>query len=414
MIRLLSCSLVIDAAHDVCSFWRCVSVSFAPDDRRSIGGSVGVPLLPFDAEREVRTEEVRLGEVEARASIERRPPDVRAGRSRAAEEVDVVILGVDARLFLGAVADAEVHPLMVPLRHGDADGNGVRLQFLVQRLDVRELKQLEAVQPPLRVLHDAALIQLARLERQLPANDVLADALVADDVDRTEVGQRSGFSGEGQRRLPAVAPIVFAGRDLAVREAVILELVHGHLVGADHELPIARLADLERDALFQFVEVRRRDRVEPGKRDRRDEHRLAFGDRNGEIDLVLLVVQLDVEPGDARVGISAVGVKRLNTFQIRVESRPVEEVFFTPRNLRALTGSQRVLETALVHCLHAFKGKAVDFYRSGLLAGGGAGEGEDDQGNCGDRETHGWRHRTITCASSGRDGQRGGMAGGRT
>ena len=31
VIRLLSCSLVSYAAHDVCSFWRCRSVTFPPE-----------------------------------------------------------------------------------------------------------------------------------------------------------------------------------------------------------------------------------------------------------------------------------------------------------------------------------------------------------------------------------------------
>ena len=101
---LLSCSLVIDTDHDVCWFARCVSVAFAAADDRLVRRREGVPLLRLGAEREVRAEEVRLVEVEPHAAIERRPAHVRAGRPRAAQEVHVVVLGVDARLLLGAVA----------------------------------------------------------------------------------------------------------------------------------------------------------------------------------------------------------------------------------------------------------------------------------------------------------------------
>ena len=87
---------------------------------------------------------------------------MRAGGAGAAEEVDVVVLGVDARLLLGAVPDAEVHALVLALGDGHADRDFVGLLFLVQRLDVGELEQLESVQPPLRILHDAALEELAR------------------------------------------------------------------------------------------------------------------------------------------------------------------------------------------------------------------------------------------------------------
>ena len=46
----------------------------------------------------MRREEIRLGEVQVHAAIERRPSHVDAGFAGAAEEVDVVILHVGARL----------------------------------------------------------------------------------------------------------------------------------------------------------------------------------------------------------------------------------------------------------------------------------------------------------------------------
>ena len=76
--------------------------------------------------------------------------------------------------------------------------------------------------------------------------------------------------------------------------------------------------------------------------------RLAFGDRHGEIDLVLLVVQLDVEAGDARVGKAAIGVERLDALEVGVEPRAIEEVLLAPGNFRALAGGERVLQAALV------------------------------------------------------------------
>ena len=64
----------------------------AAGDNRPIRGRVRVPLLPLGVQREVRPEQVRLAEIEPHAAIERRPADVRPGRSRAAQEVQVVIL----------------------------------------------------------------------------------------------------------------------------------------------------------------------------------------------------------------------------------------------------------------------------------------------------------------------------------
>ena len=64
---------------------------------RTIRGRERVPLLPFTTQREVGREEVRLVEIETDAAVERRPAHMRARRPRAAEEIQVVIFGIDAR-----------------------------------------------------------------------------------------------------------------------------------------------------------------------------------------------------------------------------------------------------------------------------------------------------------------------------
>src|SRR5262245_28575573 len=124
----------------------------------------------------MRRVEVWLVEVETDAAIEGRPACMYAGRPRPAQEVQMVILGIDARLLFRAVADAEVHALVAAFGDGDAHRNLIgligrrrlrrlsrltriaclvrggwlwRLLIAGHRLDVRELKQLEPVQPPL-------------------------------------------------------------------------------------------------------------------------------------------------------------------------------------------------------------------------------------------------------------------------
>src|SRR5919201_6016047 len=122
----------------------------------------------------MRAEEVRLVELETNAAIERRVAHVRAGRSRAAEEIQMVILGVDAPFLLRPVPDAEVHAVVAPFRDGDARRDVLRLQLGIHRLDVRELKQLETVQTPLRLLHETAPVQIPGLERELALDDAIA------------------------------------------------------------------------------------------------------------------------------------------------------------------------------------------------------------------------------------------------
>src|SRR5580765_1897073 len=110
---------------------------------------------------------------------------------RAAEEIEVIPAQRRARLFLRAVADAGREAPMLPL--GDRDECrhlGQLLRLVLLRLDVGELKQLHPVQLPLRLAHLAAREDLARLVRELPAEDVLANALLAFDFDGAEMRER--------------------------------------------------------------------------------------------------------------------------------------------------------------------------------------------------------------------------------
>src|SRR3712207_8230190 len=55
-----------------------------------------------------------------------------------------------------------------------------------------------------------------------------------------------------------------------------------------------------------------------------DAHRLALVDVQGDVDFVLLVVQLHVERADARIGEAAIGVERFDALQIGFEGAAVE------------------------------------------------------------------------------------------
>ena len=135
-------------------------------------------------------------------------------------------------------------------------------------------------------------------------------------------------------------------------------------MGRDHELTVARLADLERDFLLEICEVRGGDDVKARKIDRGDLHRLAFDDRQRDVDGVLLVVQLDVESGDARIRKAAVGVERLNALQVGIEPRAIEIVFPAPRQLRAFARRERRLEPRIIDCLDALELETVNLDRA--------------------------------------------------
>ena len=112
----------------------------------------------------------------------------------------MVVFGVGAGFFLGAVADAEVDPLVLAFDHRHTHPHFRLFALRVERFDVDELEQLEHVQAALAVLHDTAAIELTGLERQLPADDAFRDRPVAGDFHRSEVRERAGCRCEDHGR----------------------------------------------------------------------------------------------------------------------------------------------------------------------------------------------------------------------
>ena len=264
-----------------------------------------------------------------------------------------MVLRVDARFLVRAVPHAKAHALVIPFRDRHARRHVRGLLIHVPRLDSRELKKLHAVQPALRVLHEAALIQVAGLVGQLAANHAIAHAFVAGDLDRAKVRQRARLRRKRQRRRLPSRPIVFARGDLCVRKAMIAQLVERHFMRRDDELPIARQADRQRRLSLERGEVRRRDDIEAAEHDRRDLDWIAFRDRDADVGRVLLRIELHIEAGHPRVGISTVGVESLDALEVRVEARSVEVILLPPRQDRALVGGEGVFQPRLIDGLHA-------------------------------------------------------------
>jgi hypothetical protein len=167
----------------------------------------------------------------------------------------MVILRVGARVLFGPVADAESETVMLAFGNSHARRHLEGLLFRIYRRDRGELEELHAVEPPLRVLDEAAPIQVARREGKLPANDVFADALVSRNLDRTEHSHGARCGSQGQRRLGAGWAARFLQRDLGVGEAVIAQLVDRQFLRGLAQLAIARLPNLERGRLLQALQV---------------------------------------------------------------------------------------------------------------------------------------------------------------
>ena len=79
-----------------------------------------------------------------------------------------------------------------------------------------------------------------------------------------------------------------------------------------------------------------RNAVEAVEDDLLDDRRLAFVDFNGDGDLVLRVVQLDVDADDFGRGIAAIGVEGLDALDVAIELCAIEKPFARPRQKPAL------------------------------------------------------------------------------
>src|SRR4030095_2658153 len=100
-------------------------------------------------------------------------------RSGTAQEIEVTVIGVHPSAFLRAVAQAKVEAMAGAFGNGDPRGDIARLELLVERLDVGELKQFHPIQVPLRVLQFASLVQVSGLVLDFSTDHVVADTLIA-------------------------------------------------------------------------------------------------------------------------------------------------------------------------------------------------------------------------------------------
>ncbi len=335
------------------------------------GRLVAVPRLRAHSHRVAGSKKVRLLEVEAHAAVERRVAREGAERPRAAQEVDVAPVHLGPGPLLGAVADAVVDLPVLVFRHRHPRRDLHRLAFAADRFDVGEREQLLAVELALTVLQGALPEHPSRTIRQLPPDHVVADALVAADLDGTEIGERARLRPQGDDALTLGAARRFAEAHGRVRVAGISELVERRLPVGLHERAIERGARLERKLGFERRAPRRGQRVEPFEHDALDAHRLPFFDVDGDADGGLRVVQLRVERRDPRVREAAVLVERHDALQIRLELLAAEIALRSPGNPGACRCRQDGFQLVFGDRLGAMELEARDLDAAFLVAGGG-------------------------------------------
>jgi hypothetical protein len=171
---------------------------------------------------------------------------VDAGGARAAEEVHVAPVGLDAPLLLGAVPDAEVHLPVLSLGDGDTRRN-LRgfCPFGTHRFDVCELEDFERIKIPLALEEFALPEQLAGVERELASDDAVVHAGVALDLNRPVVRDRAGLRLQRNGALARRASGRLRHAHRSVRVSVIFQFVERRFTARLQQRAIDGLPGLE-------------------------------------------------------------------------------------------------------------------------------------------------------------------------
>ena len=272
---------------------------------------------------------------------------------------------------------AEIQPLVFPFGHGDFCVHDGTLLLRIDRFNVDELEQLHRVEAALRFLDNTAAVEVALLEGELPLDDAITHARVADELHLPEVRQCVRFGREDDAGFLAIGAVVLVGHHPRVRVPVVPQFIHSQFMRGRHLLPITRLADRERNLFLQLSQVLFWNLVEAAEFNRRDLDRLPLVDGQSDIDRILVLVQFHVEVSDPCVRKTTVGIKRLDALQISIETSTIEIVFLTPRklpanngNLAVLAGRQGALEPLDVDVLDTFEVQRMHRYGAFLVAGG--------------------------------------------
>ena len=130
------------------------------------------------------------------------------------------------------VADRDLQAVVASLGDAEPHRHFGRLRLQAGHVDVHEIEQLEAIEPPLALDDAAALEGIAGTERQLPPDHLFADARLAGNRQRPEDRGRPGLRGHRQHDVPAVRGLGLEDRDARVRIALLLQRGAGQLARA--------------------------------------------------------------------------------------------------------------------------------------------------------------------------------------
>jgi len=227
-------------------------------------------------------------------------------------------------------------------------------------LEVHELEQLEVVQLPLCLLDEAPTVELARLEQELAANDLVAHRLVADDVRLAEIRLEAGDRLEDDLGFPRVGAGALVDLDACARKALVPQRVHRQLVRRQHVGLVERSGGFDRGPVLERFQLPLREGVEAVKGDRSHQHRLTFRHVHGEVDAGSIAGRSNVGGRHAGIREPAVQVKRVDTLEVGLKALPIEGAFPAPRPAAAHACRESVPQLRGIDVLDARERQAVD------------------------------------------------------
>ena len=261
-------------------------------------------------------EEVRLRELEAHATIERRILGFHAALPRTAEKVHVRPLDTYPGLLLRSVACRRRKLPVLVFRQCHAHRHLRRTRFLSARLDIRKLEQRQRRQAALRALNAALTVRFALFERQLPLYHLVGNRRIPADLDGAEHGGWSRGGRVHDADLSSVLRLHLADRDVRVRVAELAKLVHDGLAAGADRRTIPRRPRLDLHESRQCTLVSLGQHIHALEPDRAHDDGGAFVDGDDKRHGLLVLVEISVNRRHLRVGIATIGIERLDALQI--------------------------------------------------------------------------------------------------
>src|SRR5579883_1657151 len=272
-------------------------------------------VVDREGEGDVRVEEIGIEEAQGEQLSQRRHLRLQRQRLPSSEEVVLRDLRLADEVLDGGEAGADLERARRPLGHFD-----VHLDLVVRapppRRKLHLVEEAERLHPPLREVEQCLVVQLAFVDPELAADDLVAGLVVAPDVDALEIDLLTLLDVEGE--IDGLRVVLDRSERGDVDVGVALVLVE--VVELDDV--VAELAAIEGVARFDgqslVVLSLGRDQV-AFELELADAVLGTLFERDGDVEVLFVARQLDLRLSDLHVDVAAVVIERGQHQEIAIE-----------------------------------------------------------------------------------------------